>query len=308
MTTAVLFIIFNKPKTTQTVFEAIRLAKPIRLYIAADGPRENKSGEKELCEQTRKIAQNVDWDCEVKTLFQKENLGCGKAVSHAISWFFENEEMGIILEDDCLPHQSFFKYCEELLEKYKNNEKIGIISGNNHQRGRKIGDFSYYFSDIANTWGWATWARSWNDFRLNVNELDENLVLNEIKKLFPEKKFNNFWIKIYKKMKKIETDIWDYQFYFSQIAKNRIFIDPNVNLVSNIGYNDINATHTFDKYSPLANIPVQAMEFPLKHPMEISVNHKADRFILDNVYLKGPLFKRIVNKIRKIFNKLFCCT
>ena len=308
MTTAVLFIIFNKPKTTQTVFEAIRLAKPIRLYIAADGPRENKSGEKELCEQTRKIAQNVDWDCEVKTLFQKENLGCGKAVSHAISWFFENEEMGIILEDDCLPHQSFFKYCEELLEKYKNNEKIGIISGNNHQRGRKIGDFSYYFSDIANTWGWATWARSWNDFRLNVNELDENLVLNEIKKLFPEKKFNNFWIKIYKKMKKIETDIWDYQFYFSQIAKNRVFIDPNVNLVSNIGYNDINSTHTFDKYSPLANIPVQAMEFPLKHPMEISVNHKADRFILDNVYLKGPLFKRIVNKIRKIFNKLFCCT
>ena len=160
MTPAVLFIIFNRPETTQRVFDAIRLAKPTRLYIAADGPRENKTGEKELCEQARKIAQNVDWDCEVKTLFQKENLGCGKAVSHAISWFFENEDMGIILEDDCLPHQSFFKYCEELLEKYKNNDRIGIISGNNFQKKRKIGSFSYYFSDIVNIWGWATWARS----------------------------------------------------------------------------------------------------------------------------------------------------
>jgi len=305
MITAVLFIIFNKPEATQRVFEAIRLAKPNRLYIAADGARENKTSEKELCEETRKIVQNVDWPCEVKTLFQNENLGCGKAVSHAISWFFKHEEMGIILEDDCLPHQSFFKYCEELLEKYKNNEKIGIISGNNYQRGQKIGDFSYYFSDTMNIWGWATWARNWNDFRLNVNELDENLVLNEIKKRFPEGKFNDFWIKIYEKMRKFEIDTWDYQFYFSQIAKNRVFINPNVNLVSNIGFGE-NATHTFDKQSPSANIPVQAMEFPLKHPVEILTNGEADRFTLNNFYLKGPLFKRIVNKIRRIFNKLLC--
>jgi len=286
------------------VFEAIRLAKPKRLYIAADGARENKSGEKELCEQTRKIVQNVDWDCEVKTLFQKENLGCGVGVATAISWFFENEEMGIILEDDCLPHQSFFEYCEELLEKYKNNDRIGIISGNNFQKGRKIGDSSYYFSDIANMWGWATWARSWNDFRLNVNELDENLVLNEIKKRFPERKYNNFWINIYEMMKEFRVDIWDYQFYFSQIAKNRIFIDPNVNLVSNIGFDDIYATHTFDKQSPNANIPVQAIEFPLKHPVEVLVNREADKFTLDNTFglKKRPLFKRIVNKIRRIFN------
>jgi len=306
MITAILFVIFNRPKTTQTVFEAIRLANPTRLYIAADGARENKIGEKELCEQTRKIVQNVDWNCEVKTLFQKENLGCGKAVSRAISWFFEHEEMGIILEDDCLPHQSFFKYCEELLEKYKNNDRIGIISGNNFQKNRKIGDFSYYFSDIINMWGWATWARSWNDFKLNVNELDENLVLNEIKKRFPERKYNDFWIKIYEKMKKFEIDTWDYQFYFSQIAKDRVFIAPNVNLVSNIGFDDKNATHTFDKHSPNANIPVQAMEFPMKHPMEILANYEADKFILNNYILhKKPLFKRVVNKVRRMFNKLF---
>lgn len=188
MIPAVLFIIFNRPETTQRVFEAIRLAKPSRLYVAADGARENKAGENELCEQTRKIIQNIDWQCDVKTLFQKENLGCGKAVSKAISWFFENEEMGIILEDDCLPHPSFFKYCEELLEKYKNNEMIGIISGSNFQKSKKIGDCSYYFSDLINVWGWASWARNWNDFKFNVNELNDNLVLSEIKKRFPEKK------------------------------------------------------------------------------------------------------------------------
>ncbi len=303
MVTAVLFMIFNRPKTTQVVFEAIRLAKPTRLYIAADGARKNKYGEEELCEQTRQIVKNIDWDCEVETLFQKENLGCGKAVSHAISWFFKHEEMGIILEDDCLPHQSFFKYCEELLEKYKDNDKIGIISGNNFQKDRTMGDSSYYFSDIMNIWGWATWAKNWNDFRLNVNELNGNLVLNEIKKRFPEKKYCDFWMKIYEKMKKYEIDTWDYQFYFSQIAKDRVFIDPNVNLVSNIGFDDKNATHTLNKYSPDANVPVQEMEFPLKHPMEILTNNEADKFILNNIYgLKRPLFKRIVNKIQRIFN------
>jgi len=299
---AVLFMIFNRPKTTQVVFEAIRLAKPTRLYITADGPRENRIGEKELCEQTRKIVQNVDWPCEVKTLFRKNNLGCGKAVSHAISWFFENEEMGIILEDDCLPHQSFFKYCEELLEKYKNNDRIGIISGNNLQKKRKMGGFSYYFSDFANIWGWATWARSWNDFKLNVNELEENLVLNEIIKRFPKKKFNSYWIEIYEKMKKNEIDSWAYPFYFSQIAKDRVFINPNVNLVSNIGFGD-NATHTTSYLGE--NIPVQAMKFPLKHPRKILTSHKADKLVFNNYYvIKISLFKRIVNKIRRIGGKI----
>jgi hypothetical protein len=304
MNVPILFIVFNRPDTTERVFKAIAMAKPVKLYIAADGARENKQGEKGLCEQTRKIAQNIDWDCEVKKLFQKENLGCGRAVSEAISWFFENEEMGIILEDDCLPHPTFFDFCENMLIKYKDNDKISIISGNNFQKDRKRGDFSYYFSNIATMWGWATWAQNWKDFKLNVNELDKNLVFEEIRKRFPEEKFSNFWLKIYEQMKKFEIDTWDYQFYFSQIAKGKVSINPNVNLVSNIGFNN-GGTHTFDKQNPAANIPVQAMEFPLKHPTEILANHEADKFIFDNYLLrKECLLKRTIKKIRRlILNK-----
>jgi len=301
MKTAVLFLIFNRPDIAKRTFAEIAKAKPSRLYIACDGARENKNGETELVNQTRKIVDLIDWDCEVKTLFQKENLGCGIAVSKAISWFFENEEMGIILEDDCLPHQSFFKYCEELLNIYKNNDRISMISGNNFQKSRKRGDFSYYFSNIFNIWGWATWKRSWNDFRLDVNELNDNLVLNEIKKRFPEKKFNGFLIRIYESIKKFRIDTWDFQFYFSQIAKGRVFIDPNVNLISNIGFGGY-ATHTHDKDDNMANIPVKAMIFPLKHPMKILINQKADKFFLNNYYIsQKPLFKRIVNKIKRIY-------
>jgi hypothetical protein len=300
MNTPVLFIIFNRPDTTKQVFKAIAMAKPTKLYIAADGARESKQGEKEICEQTRKIALNVDWDCEIKTLFHKENLGCGRAVSQAISWFFKNVEMGIILEDDCLPHPTFFDFCEDMLIRYKDNDEISALCGASLQKGKEIGNFSYYFSNMCGIWGWATWAKNWRDFRYNVNDLDENLIHGEIKKRFSEKKFNNYWLKIYEQMKNTPIDTWDYQFYFSQVAKGRVFISPNVNLVSNIGFSN-GGTHTFDKQNPAANIPVQAMEFPLKHPTEILANHEADKFIFDNYLLrKECLLKRIVNKLRKI--------
>ncbi len=132
MKSPVLFLIFNRPDTTAKVFEAIREARPPKLYIAADGPRPNRAGEKDRCEVTRAIATQVDWPCEVKKLFRDENLGCGKAVSEAITWFFENEPEGIILEDDILPHPDFFPYCDEMLEKYRDNDRVGIISGHNH--------------------------------------------------------------------------------------------------------------------------------------------------------------------------------
>ena len=143
--TAVLFLIFNRPDTTKQVFEAIRKSKPPRLYVAADGPRTDKSGEAEKVEQVRRIAMQVDWNCEVKTLFREENLGCGKAVSSAITWFFKNEEEGIILEDDCLPNQSFFWFCEELLERYRDDMRIMAVSGDNFQKGLARNEFIYYF-------------------------------------------------------------------------------------------------------------------------------------------------------------------
>ena len=154
--TPVLFLVFNRPDTTAQVFEAIRQAKPPRLYVASDGAREDKEGELEKVKQVREIVSQVDWNCEVKTLFRDKNLGCKIAVSSAIDWFFEQEEMGIILEDDCLPHPTFFRFCQELLERYRDDERIGMISGNNFQFGRKCTDYSYYFSMYSHIWGWAS--------------------------------------------------------------------------------------------------------------------------------------------------------
>lgn len=155
LNTAVLFLVFNRPDTTKQVFEAIRKAKPPRLYVAADGPRLNRAGEEEKVKAVREyLMDNIDWSCEVKTLFRQENLGCKYAVSGAITWFFEHEEMGIILEDDCLPSQSFFWFCEELLNRYNNDTRIFLISGFNSINKWKNNSFDYLFSYYGSIWGW----------------------------------------------------------------------------------------------------------------------------------------------------------
>src|SRR4051812_29566436 len=171
--TPVLFVIFNRPETTRQVFEAIRTAKPSRLYIAADGPRKNKPGEDQKCQEAREIVKAVDWDCEVKTLFSKENLNCGRGPATAFTWFFEHEEEGIILEDDCLPTQSFFRFCQELLERYRYDYRVMHIGGNNFLNGwQRDQDYSYYFSLSGHIWGWATWRRAWQmfDYKLSLYE------------------------------------------------------------------------------------------------------------------------------------------
>lgn len=182
--TPVLLIIFNRAHTTQQVFDRIRQVKPKKLYVAADGPRPHVGTDAERCAETRRIVEQVDWDCEVKTLFQEQNLGCGVAPSRSISWLFEHEEYGIILEDDCIPSRSFFWFCQELLEKYKYDTRVMHISGNNYLDGwRRDSDYSYYFSDKVNSWGWATWRRAWQlyDFHLgSYPELKQKGYLNGI--------------------------------------------------------------------------------------------------------------------------------
>lgn len=165
LSTPVLLIIFKRPDTTRQVLQAIRQVKPRQLFVAADGPRPDHPDEAEKCHQTRAVIEEVDWKCEVQTLFQQRNLGCGPGPVTgpvtAITWFFHNVEQGIILEDDCLPDLSFFRFCEELLDRYRYTEQIMHISGNNFLYGRKRGSASYYFSKYTHVWGWATWRRAW---------------------------------------------------------------------------------------------------------------------------------------------------
>ena len=166
LNTPILFLIFNRPQSTKMVFEQIRAARPKQLFVAADGPRPFKNGEYEICKEVRRIATEVNWECELKTFFRDVNIGCGKAPFDAITWFFENVDEGIILEDDCLPGKNFFIFCQVMLEKYKNDEKIQSISGTNLLQDYDTGDSSYFFSFHSGIWGWATWKRAWmkNDY------------------------------------------------------------------------------------------------------------------------------------------------
>jgi len=274
----VLFIGFNRPDITQIVFSEIRKIKPKKLYFAVDGPRKNVEGDIEKCTKTRDIINSIDWDCELKTLFRAENLGCKVAVSSAIDWFFNNEEEGVILEDDCLPDQSFFLFCKELLAKYRNNDRIMMISGNNLQFGRKRDRYSYYFSNYGHIWGWASWRRAWKLYDVNMKlwpEVKSNKLLYNI---FPEEKIASCWSRILDSVFKGEIDTWDHQLNLAIWAHNCLAIIPNENLVSNIGFGQ-EGTHAKDARYILNNLKTRNIKFPLKHPLHIASNRKADRFI-----------------------------
>ncbi|GHN02621.1 hemolytic protein HlpA [Cytophagales bacterium WSM2-2] len=267
LSTPVLLVIFNRPETTWQVFEAIRKARPSRLYIAADGPRKNVKSDFEKCEEARKIVNQVDWDCKVETLFQSENLNCGVGPASAFTWFFEHEEEGIILEDDCLPSQSFFWFCQDLLEHYRHDTRVMHIGGNNFLSGwQKDSDYSYYFSRAGNVWGWATWRRAWKKFDFELKHYSKAkqdgffsyYFMSPVEKAYRLRKFN-------KTITRSKVDWWDYQWDFARYANSGLAIVPNINLVKNIGFGDL-ATHTTNVNSKGASMDALDIGFPLRHP------------------------------------------
>jgi hypothetical protein len=277
--TPVLLLIFNRPDTTQQVFDRVRQVKPKKLYVAADGPRSKVSSDPERCALTRQIIDQVDWDCEVKTLFRKENLGCGVAPAKAISWFFENEDAGIILEDDCVPSKSFFWYCQEMLEKYMHDTRVMHVSGNNYLDGwKRDHDYSYYFSDKVNAWGWATWKRAWALYDFNISsypELKKKGYLNGLFLSSFEKSYRLGQLeKTYSNIK--NGDVWDYQWEFTVYSNSGLCIVPEVNLVRNIGFG-ADATHTFNLHDKKAKVYEQEIEFPLRHPKFVIRDVESDR-------------------------------
>jgi hypothetical protein len=280
--TPILFLIFNRPETTKIVFEEIRKQKPKYLYIAADGARSFIFEDVEKCKITRDIVlKSIDWDCEVRTLFRDENLGCGTAVSEAITWFFDNVEQGIILEDDCLPHPSFFNYCQELLEKYRYKENVFAINGSNLQDGVQVGHASYFFSHYAYVWGWASWRRAWTFYDFDLKHLEEFKTKKLINKIDDRSIFRDYWIPIFEQVLNKEIDTWDYQWNFCIWNSQGINIVPNVNLISNIGFG-IDATHTTGS-SPFENMPMKDIG-SIIHPKNIQVDKKADRHVSGRVY------------------------
>ncbi|HNP98784.1 MAG TPA: glycosyltransferase family 2 protein [Bacteroidia bacterium] len=288
--TAVLFLIFNRPDTTKRVFEAIKAARPPRLYVAADGPRPDRSGEAEKCAQARLIVEEIDWPCEVLTLFRDVNLGCRNAVSGAITWFFQQEEEGIILEDDCLPGPSFFHFCQLMLEKYRHSPQIMHIGGNNFLSNETdVPEASHYFSRFNHIWGWATWRRAWEKYDPTLRTLPIYLQSNITSNQFGSNFSQYYWL-----VKFIDTyhgkiDTWDYQWTFCIWRCNGLSITPDVNLVSNIGFNQ-QATHVVRDSRLLGNRPVAKVA--LWKDVPASVNTLADDRVDLAVFGLG-LFKKL---------------
>ena len=307
MQSAVLFLVFNRPDTTRQVFKAIRDAKPPRLYVAADGPRKNRKGEFERCEEVRRISTAVDWPCEVKTLFRDENVGCNLGPYGGISWFFENEEEGIILEDDVLPLNSFFPYCDELLQKYRHDDRVGVISGCNLISNNFTPSESYFFSRYNNVWGWASWRRAWKKYESPFNAWHEWRDSGGFASVSDGNKwFESYWRNLFDIAYSGEVDFWDYQWTFSCWYHGMVTALPAHNQTYNLGFGHPYAVHTRREAPEYIkqSIP-ETLVFPLSHPITVERSIVADAMIDRLVYkTKRAFIRQSIMRIPLIGNLL----
>ncbi|PCI30370.1 hypothetical protein COB55_00175 [Candidatus Wolfebacteria bacterium] len=269
--TPILFVVFNRPDNTRLVFEEIRKQRPASLFIAADGPRESNPGDAAKCTEVRKIVSNIDWPCDVHTLFREKNLGFRDAERLAFDWFFENVEEGIILEDDQLPHPSFFRYISEMLEKYRNDEKIMMITGGNFLPDLKVKE-DYFFSKHFPIWGWATWRRAWNKYDFDIKSWGSTKNKRRLKAMYPQKYVRDHLVKMFDEIYYRNKSTWDTQWMYACIMNNGFCITPRVNLISNIG---VSGTHQGGSNQ---NLPVHDIyrSSNLLHPQRKEVNTNYD--------------------------------
>jgi hypothetical protein len=265
--TAVLFLIFNRPETTREVFAAIRQARPPRLYVACDGPRADRAGEAAVVEELRRtVLAGVDWPCAVHTLFRESNLGCKRAVSGAISWFFEHEEQGIILEDDCLPSPTFFPFCEELLKRYAGDTTVAGVTGDFRPLRSDEGADAYGRVGYPLIWGWASWRRVWQAYDTAIPKWTGEP--DDFPRLEAKPRATKQYLKVvFDAVQNGKLDTWDYQFNFQCQLHAQDFLHPYVNMITNIGFTE-GATHTSNALDPNAALPRKDVEFPLRGPVE----------------------------------------
>ena len=300
LSTPVLLLVFNRPDVTQKTFDQIRKVQPHKLFIAADGPRVDKPDDDAKCEATRAIINQINWACEVQTLFREQNRGCGYGPAEAITWFFEHVEEGIILEDDCLASIDFFPFCEELLIRYRDDEKVYMISGTNPAQKWKS-KRSYLFSAMGFSWGWASWRRAWQKFDYSASQWATSEGKDKIKRhLNNEKFYKHFAEEFDYYFKEIRGDVWDFQWLFYRYYNQSYGIVPTVNLVTNIGFDD-NATHTFDERVNTARLPTTSLGFPLIHPKDTGIDSLFDWYVFERFLSREErsVVKKILLKVTK---------
>lgn len=273
MKSPVLFVVFNRPATTAKVFEEIRKARPKSLYIAADGPRPSREDDRAKCEEVRRIVSGVDWECDVKTRFLDSNVGCKTAVSGAIDWFFAEEPEGIILEDDCLPSTSFFRYCDEMLEKFRDDQRVFLVSGYNKQQRWKRDEADYFFSYYGGIWGWASWRRAWRHNDIEMADLEDFVRAGKLVDLLGEKQGRIREAQLRNVQVDSRLSAWDYQWGYSRHRNSAFACVPSVSLIENIGFGE-DATHTFANYG----VPIRRedLDFPLRENRFVVVDRAYD--------------------------------
>lgn len=274
LTTPVALLVFNRPDTTARVFAAVRQARPTHLLLVADGPRAGVEGEAARCAEVRGIIEQVDWPCCVSKNYSETNLGCGVRMATGITWVFEQVEEAIILEDDCLPDPTFFRYCQELLEKYRDDQRVMHVAGSN-ALVQSTDAYSYYFSVFPHCWGWASWRRAWRHYDFEMKLLPQAEVEGWLDAVLPGKDAAAYWLKNFRKVYGPDKHTWDYQWTFACWINSGLSILPNKCLVSNLGFG-AEATHTKDADSPFASVPVAEMKFPLTHPPCVTRDADAD--------------------------------
>jgi len=303
--TPVVFIIFNRPKPTRLVFDAIAATRQKKLFLIADGPRPNKDGEAEACEEVRKIVSAVDWPCEVVTNFSEKNLGCKERIISGLDWVFSIVEEAIILEDDCLPDPSFFPYCAELLGRYRGDARFSMIAGTNFVEGQLETEYSYFYSQMIHIWGWATWREAWQRYDRHLRNWPEIKRAGLLSEVFDSLRTVRYWTRVFDSMfDGTGPDTWDYQWVYTSLMNNSLSIVPCVNLVTNIGFGP-DATHTVAA-DTAQSLQSGSLSFPLKHPPGIVPLRRMDRYD-QKIAFSTPLTQRILSGICFVRDKVVGC-
>ncbi len=273
--TPIVLIIYNRPHLVSRVLSIIREITPVNLFLIADAPKDNDN-DLEKCEMARKMVETVDWEATVYKDYAKTHLGCKHRVISGLKWVFSIVEEAIILEDDCVPDITFFRFTSELLTKFKNFPKVALISGNNYQPAMRFQTTeSYYFSRYVHIHGWATWKRTWDDYDGEMKTWPMRKDVGWLENYLENINSANYWENLFDQVYFNRLDTWDYQLLFNVWANNQLCVMPSVNLVTNIGYGE-DATHTKNPNSRWANLPTFPMQFPLSHPKAMNRNQQAD--------------------------------
>jgi len=300
---SIAYIVFNRPRHTRETFQAIRAARPARLFVSADGPRLDHPTDSARCKEVREIVQQIDWPCEVHRNYADQNLGLKRRVSSGLDWVFSQVESAIILEDDCLPHPDFFTFCQDLLERYKDDERIWTITGNNNQDGKKRSNDAYYFSKYGHCWGWATWRRAWMQFDGDLKFWPQWKFSQDWRNKTPDSYEQNYWIDIFDRVYQKKIDSWAYPWMATLWYHGGLTATPRVNLVTNIGIGP-DATHTIADEEQ-DGTPVKPLG-SITHPTDVVQNLVADQYVFDHL-LGGLNFKfprKYLAFPRRVKNKL----